>query len=61
MKDKAAIIRFAAYRIHQSLVEKPLTIERFWPLEGDKPRENTTLVFEEGLLDKIFNRHKIDK
>ena len=29
------VLRFATFRIHQSLVEKPLSIEKFWPMKND--------------------------
>jgi hypothetical protein len=57
MKDEAAIQRFAAYRIHQSLVEKPLTIERFWPLDNREP-EKTTIVMEEGFWERLRTQNK---
>ena len=43
----AANLRLASYRIHQSLVEKPLKIEDFWPLWGDKKTEDKLIMTPE--------------
>lgn len=48
LEDIQHIHRFAAYRIHQSLVKKPLTLEKFWAIEVDKnPIERKTFTPKE--------------
>lgn len=39
------MFRFAAYRIHQSLVQKHLTINEFWPLWRDKKTTGDKIVW----------------
>ena len=51
------ITRFAAYRIHQSLVEKPLSIERFWPMEPTEPQDEIEMTPE--ILEQIKKIHNI--
>jgi len=52
--------RLAAYRIHQSLVEKPLKIQEFWPLFGDKAQaKKDTLIVTDELWNKIKQTHNI--
>jgi hypothetical protein len=51
--------RIAAYRIHQSLVEKPLTIEKFWPSRNDviKPKERISM--DQDMYEAIKKAHNI--
>lgn len=45
--------RFAAWRIHQSLVSKPLSINKFWPIDGEQKQEKTKLVVDMELWKQI--------
>lgn len=50
--------RFAAYRIHQSMVEKPLSIEKFWPLPTDAETEDSdVVVMTPEMLKQIKESH----
>lgn len=59
MDNQAADIRWASYRIHQSLVEKPLKIEEFWPLWGDKKKDDDKLVMTKEMYDQIKKIHNL--
>ena len=53
---EAANLRFASYRIHQSLVQKPLSLEDYWPLEKKKPDEKVVMTKEMyGQIKKSYN------
>jgi len=60
LDTQAQMHRLAAYRIHQSLVEKPLKIQEFWPLFGDKAQaKKDTLIVTDELWNKIKQTHNI--
>lgn len=44
LNHQAELHRMAAWRIHQSLVQKPLGIKSFWPLWNDNAGDNTKLA-----------------
>ncbi len=52
------MMRIASYRIHQSLVEKPLSITQYWPLRGEHDVKET-LVVDKEMLEKIKRIHKL--
>ena len=43
-KELAQMMRIASYRIHQSLVQKPLSMNEFWPI-GDDKTESKKIVW----------------
>lgn len=47
----------ASYRIHQSLVQKPLSLEDFWPIDGDKERSNDRLIMTREMYAEIKKAH----
>lgn len=53
----AEMMRISSYRIHQSLVEKPLSIEKYWPLPSDKESTEEGLIMTPDLLEKIKEIH----
>ena len=60
MDNEANNLRFASYRIHQSLVEKPLKIEEFWPLWGDKKvKPDDKLIMTPELYQQIKKIHNL--
>jgi len=59
-ETEAAMLRIASFRIHQSLVQKPLTIEKYWPLPSDKEgRSRDTLIMTKEMLAKIKKAHNL--
>jgi hypothetical protein len=52
-------LRWASYRIHQSLVEKPVRIEEFWPLWNDKKPEDEKLIMTKEMYDQIKKIHNL--
>lgn len=57
---EAESLRWASYRIHQSLVEKPLKIEDFWPLWGDKKKAPDEIpVMTKEMYDEIKKIHNL--
>lgn len=59
IETDAAMMRIASYRIHQSLVEKPLTIQKYWPLPSDKSQSRDTYFMTKEMLEKIKKAHKL--
>ena len=59
MDLQANNLRLASYRIHQSLVEKPLKLEDFWPLWGDKKAVSDKLIMTPELYEQIKGIHKL--
>lgn len=51
-------LRFASYRIHQSLVDKPVPIEKFWPIEDDAPEQERMEMTPE-ILERIIKAHNV--
>jgi hypothetical protein len=47
IETKRDIIRFASYRIYQSLQQKPVSIEKFWQTKEEKPVEKIQYTKEE--------------
>lgn len=43
MDRLAQMHRLGSFRVHQSLVEKPLKIEQYWPMWSDKRNTSTTV------------------
>lgn len=58
MELEKANLRFASYRIHQSLVTKPLSLEKYWPLKGDKPKTEK-IVMTRDMYDEIKKAHNL--
>lgn len=56
---EASMLRMGFYRIHQSLVEKPLTIKEFWPLASDKESVKEKIVVSREMIDKIKKIHNL--
>jgi len=52
VEHQAQLHRFSAYRIHQSLVQKPLSLSNFWPLKGDE-KEAVTYTWGESKEEAI--------
>ena len=50
-------MRTASYRIHQSLVEKPLSINEYWPIDGFEVEEIEPAVIDADLINKIRKIH----
>lgn len=55
--NQISVQRFAAYRIHQSLVQKPLTIEQFWPMSDHTEPEKKEI--DQETWDRIKRLHKV--
>lgn len=60
MDTEAKMLRIASYRLHQSLVEKPLSIIEYWPLR-DEVEVKETMVVDAELLATIKRVHKLKK
>jgi len=62
-EEKAKVIRFAAYRIAESMAgTKALgSIEKFWPMNGDEQPKKQIPKFTKEQYDAILNRHKIKR
>ncbi len=60
-ESEAAMLRISSYRIHQSLVQKPLKIQEYWPLPSDKKVSRDVRIMTPEILEKIKNRWKIKK
>lgn len=60
IEDKAKVIRFAAYRIAESMAgTKALgTIDKFWPM-GDIEEEKKLPPMTKERYDAIIQRHKV--
>ena len=56
----AAMMRTASYRIHQSLVEKPLAIEDYWRLWSDGKKEKIDIVMTSEMFEMIKKAHGIN-
>jgi len=56
-EELAGMIRIGSYRLHQSLVTKPLKIHEFWALPSDKisAKEQVKKFVDEEML-KIINK-----
>lgn len=59
LEDEARLQRIAAFRIHQSLVTKPLSLNEFWPLPSDKKVSRETLVMSKAMLKKVKQFYKL--
>lgn len=56
------MMRVASFRIHQSLVEKPLTIEDFWPIDGNQiDEEQNELIMPDELIEQVLNAHNLKR
>jgi hypothetical protein len=60
MDSLAQMIRIGSYRIHQSLVKKPLKIEDFWPLWGDKKHASEKFVMSREMYAEIKKAHNLN-
>ena len=60
-KDEALIIRFAAFRIAESMVGSKAIggIEKFWPMEPEKKKKVEPMSKER--IEAIFKRHNIKR
>ena len=57
---QAELLGFSSFRIHQSLVEKPLSFYKYWPFgknaeEASKPKER--VMMDDEMLQKIMKIH----
>lgn len=61
-KEKAEIIRFAAYRIAESMAGTKAvgSIEKFWPM-GEKEEQKKVPPMTKERYDAIMSRHKLNK
>jgi len=59
-KKAAKLLRFAAFRISESMAGSKAVgpIEKFWPMDGDKVR-NPAKEMTPDRIKAIFERHKI--
>lgn len=60
-ESEAAMLRIASYRIHQSLVQKPLKIQEYWPLPSDKKVSRDVRIMTPEQLEKIKKRWGLKK
>ena len=60
MEEDVMVQRYAAYRIHQSLVQKPLSIEAFWPLKKSDLKTEKKVISREQ-WDKLKLVHKMKR
>ena len=52
------MMRIASYRIHQSMVEKPLNIDDYWPIEGlEKAPEIKPAIANKEIINQIRKAH----
>jgi hypothetical protein len=59
MELEAQNFRLASYRIHQSLVAKPVPIEEYWPLKGDKKKPTEKIVMTRDIYAQIKKAHNL--
>jgi hypothetical protein len=60
IENEAALMRIASYRIHQSLVQKPLSIKEYWPLPSDKnQRGRYKIIMNKEMCAEIKKDHKL--
>lgn len=59
MELEAQNFRLASYRIHQSLVTKPLRIEEYWPLKGDKKPTEEKITMTREMYAEIKKAHNL--
>lgn len=53
------MMRIASYRIHQSLVQKPLRLTEYWPLYLDKSHQEAEQKFEQLTQEEYENIKKL--
>lgn len=58
VEDEASMMRIASYRIHQSLVQKPMKLQEYWPLPSDKKVSHVQKYMTREMLEKIQKRIK---
>lgn len=56
---EAQMFRISSYRIHQSLVQKPLRLSEYWPLWADKKEEEEFVMTKE-MYEEIKKAHKLN-
>jgi len=61
MEGAERVARLASFRLHQSLVDKPLSIEEYWPIGSDKIKDSEPISVDAEMLAKIKRIHKIKK
>lgn len=59
MDIEAQNLRLASYRIHQSLVTKPVSIEKYWPLRGDKVQTEDKIIMTRDMYAEIKKAHNL--
>lgn len=58
-KKMACMMRFASFRIHQSLCgDKSLSINEYWPIEEFEEHTKDVFVADKEMVDKIMKVHK---
>lgn len=60
MDSVAEMLRLGSFRIHQSLVEKPLRMEDFWPLWWDKKKTSERIVLTDEMKEAILKAHGLN-
>jgi len=54
-----SFLRMGLFKIHQSLVQKPLSLKEFLPLSSDKVISHDTFTISKDLLAQIKKAHKM--
>ncbi len=60
MDRQAELMGFSSYRIHQSLVEKPLSFYKYWPLTKAakaEQKEKQRIVMDDAMLQTIMKKY----
>lgn len=57
-KDHERLLRFGFYRIHQSLVEKPLSLNDFWHIDEIEDEKNT-LIIDKEVIEKMKKKYNL--
>lgn len=60
MDEQQEIQRFAAFRIHQSLVQKPVPLQQFWPLRSDIDSGPNRIEMTQEMKDLIIKSNGLD-
>ncbi len=58
-EELAQMMRISSFRLHQSLVQKPLKIHEFWALPSDKiaSKNNVKKYVDQQMIDAINLAH----
>lgn len=58
-EEQAGMLRVGFYRVHQSLVQKPLSVREFWPLPSDKKHARESLIITPEMMKQIKKAHNL--